>query len=149
MLMKDVCTPDVVTCGPQTSALEAARLMRKKHVGDLVVVDDPAEERKVLGIVTDRDLDVEVLGNGLDPGKTTLGKLLQGPVVVANEREDRTTVIERMNKHGVRRLPVVDDEDTVVGIITLDDLLRLCVADAAALLEVMAKGQARERRSRR
>jgi len=149
MLLKDVCTANVVCCGPQTTVLEAASLMRRRHVGDLVVVDDPEDEGIPLGIVTDRDIVVEVLGNGLDPAKTTLGTLMRTPVVIAQETEDTTEVIERMRAHGVRRLPVVAHEGEVMGIITLDDLLRLFVADANALLGIMTKGQMNEQHSRR
>jgi CBS domain-containing protein len=144
-----VCTPDVVCCGAQTRAVEAARLMRQKHVGDLVVVDDPKGECTPLGVVTDRDLAVEILGTGLDPAATTVASLIHAPVVIANETEDTSQVIERMRTHGVRRVPVVNDRGSVVGIITLDDLLRLLVTDASTLLEIMAKGQKRELRLRR
>jgi CBS domain-containing protein len=149
MLLKDVCTPNVVCCGAQTSVLEAARLMRHKHVGDLVVVDDPRDEGVPLGIVTDRDLVVEVLGNGLDPATTTLGSLMRTPVVIAHESEDTAQVLERMRAHGVRRIPVVAHEGETVGIITLDDLLRLFVADASALLAIMTQGRTNEQHQRR
>ena len=149
MLLKDACTANVVCCGPQTTVLQAASLMRHRHVGDLVVVDDPENEGIPLGIVTDRDIVVEVLGNGLDPAKTTVGSLMRTPVVIAQESEDTNEVIERMRAHGVRRLPVVANEGEVVGIITLNDLLRLFVADANSLLGIMTKGQINEQHSRR
>ena len=149
MLLKEVCTASVVTCGPQTTILQAASLMRHRHVGDLVVVDDPQDQGVPLGIVTDRDIVIEVLGNGLDPAKTTVGCLMRKPVVIANESEDTTQVIQRMQANGVRRLPVVAHEGEVVGIITLNDLLRLFVADANSLLGVMTKGQINEQHSRR
>ena len=149
MLVKDVCTGGVVCCGTQTSVLEAASLMRHKHVGDLVVVDDPKNEGTPLGVVTDRDLVIEVLGKGLDPSKTTVGSLMHTPVVIAHESEDTAQVLERMRAHGVRRLPVVAREGEVVGIITLNDLLRLFVTDAGALLDIMTKGQKNEQHSRR
>jgi len=149
MLLKEVCTASVVSCGPQTTVLQAASLMRHRHVGDLVVVDDPQDQGVPLGIVTDRDIVIEVLGNGLDPAKTTVGSLMRKPVVIANESEDTTQVIQRMQANGVRRLPVVAHEGEVVGIITLNDLLRLFVADANSLLGVMTKGQINEQHSRR
>jgi len=149
MLLKEACTAGVVCCGPQTSVLQAASLMRHKHVGDLVVVDDPQEEGIPLGVITDRDIVIEVLGNGLDPAKTTVGSLMRKPVIIAHESEDTTQVLQRMRSHGVRRLPVVAREGEVVGIITLDDLLRMFVADASALLDIMTKGQNNEQHSRR
>ena len=149
MLLKDVCTADVVCCGPQTTVLQAATLMRHRHVGDLVVVDDPENEGIPLGVVTDRDIVVQVLGNGLNAADVTVGSLMRTPVVIAHESEDTTQVIERMHAHGVRRLPVVAHEGEVVGMITLNDLLRLFVADANALLGILAKGQVNEQHSRR
>lgn len=149
MLLKQIFTPGVVCCGAQTSVLEAARLMRQKHVGDVVVVDDPHGEGTPLGIVTDRDLVLEVLGDGLDPAATTLGSLMRTPVVIAHESEDTSQVIERMRTHGVRRVPVVGHQGRTVGIVTLDDLLRLLVADASALLGIMNTAQSHEQRSRR
>jgi len=149
MLLKDICTVDVVCCGPDTRAAEAARLMRERHVGDLVVVSDPASGRSPLGIVTDRDLTIEVMATGLDAGTTRLSSLIHRPLVIAKESDDRTEVLERMRTHGVRRVPVVDEHGTVVGIITFDDLLKLFVNDAHALLQVMERGQSREKHTRR
>jgi CBS domain-containing protein len=147
--LKEFCTVDVVCCTANTRASDAARLMREKHVGDLVVVKEHDDEMIPLGVVTDRDVAVEVLGNGLDPEKTMVASLMRTPVVVAQESEDSSQAIERMRVHGVRRLPIVDAHGVVTGIVTLDDLLRLLVADAGALLQIMEKGQSRERRTRR
>ncbi len=149
MLLKEVCTTDVVCCGVQTTALEAARLMRQRHVGDVVVVDDPQEQRVPLGVVTDRDLAIEVLGAALDPATTALSSIMRTPVVIAHESEDTATVLERMRAHGVRRVPVVGSGGSTVGIITLDDLLRLLVAEAGELLETMAKAERHEQHARR
>ena len=149
MLIKEICMGNVVVCGPETSAVQAASLMRHRHVGDVVVVDDPQDEGVPLGVVTDRDLVVEVLGNGLDPAKTTVGSFMGRPVVIARESEDATLVIERMRTHGVRRVPVVGGEGEVVGIVTLNDLLKAVIDEASALLEVTSKGQLNELHSRR
>jgi CBS domain-containing protein len=149
MLLKEACTPDVVCCGPDTRANEAAHLMRQKHVGDLIVVDDPAGERIPLGVVTDRDLVVEVLGKGLDPTTTRLVDIMRKPVVLATENEDTAQAIERMQTHGVRRIPVVGEGGGLVGVITLDDLLKQFAADTNALLDVVIKGQRHEHRARR
>lgn len=149
MLMKEVCTSNVVKCGRETSVLQAASLMRHRHVGDLVVVDDLEGEGVPLGIITDRDIVVEVLGNGLDPAKTNVTGIMRKPVVIAHESEDSKEVLERMRTHGVRRVPVVAREGEVVGIVTVNDLLRLFVADAGMLLDIMTKGQVNEQHSRR
>ena len=149
MLLKDMCTVDVVTSGPQSTAADAARLMRHKHVGDIVVVAESDDGRTPIGIVTDRDIAVEVVARGLDQATTPLSALIHPPVVIAEESEDTTAVIARMRANGVRRMPVVDRHGDVVGIVSLDDFLALLVADAGALLDTMKTGRQHEQRVRR
>ena len=148
MQLRDICTTDVVCCRPQASALDAARLMRHKHVGDVVVVNDPEGERVPLGVVTDRDLAVDVLGYGRDAAQTPLSELMRKPVVIATESDDESVVAERMRFHGVRRIPVVDERGILKGIVTLDDLLRAQLFDMQNLLASQAKAQRREQTSR-
>jgi len=149
MLLKAICTPDVVCCGPATTIQAAATLMRQRHTGDLVVVDDPAENSTPIGILTDRDIVVEVLANGLDPSTTLVKSLLRTPVVIAHEHEDAAEALERMRSHGIRRLPIVGSGGRLVGIITLDDVLRLIAADINVLVDIVGREQGREHRSRR
>ena len=149
MRIPEICTTEVVCCRPQVSALDAARLMRHKHVGDVVVVSDPEGDRVPVGVVTDRDLTIEVLGNGRDAAQTTLSDVMRSPLVVATESEDASSVLERMRFHGVRRIPVVDARGTLVGIVTLDDLLRALLSDMQTLLASQTKAQRREQSSRR
>jgi len=149
MRIPEICTTEVVCCRPQASALDAARLLRHKHVGAVVVVSDPEGDRVPLGVVTDRDLTIEVLGNGRDAAQTTLSDVMRSPVVVATESEDASSVLERMRFHGVRRIPVVDARGTLVGIVTLDDLLRALLSDMQTLLASQTKAQRREQSSRR
>jgi CBS domain-containing protein len=149
MLLNSICTLDVACCSPRTTVLEAAHLMRRKHTGDLVVVDDDEDKAAPLGIITDRDIVVEVLGNGLDPATTTVGSVIRTPVVIANQGEDTSQALERMRSHGVRRIPVVGEEGRLVGIITVDDLLKRLAADANSLVEIISREQSREQRTRR
>ncbi|HVY79594.1 MAG TPA: CBS domain-containing protein [Steroidobacteraceae bacterium] len=147
MRLKDFCTTDVAYCERDITALAAATLMRTKHVGDLVVVDDAAYERTPVGIVTDRDIILKVLGAELDPGRVTVGEIMRTPVVLANENEDVTEAIARMRAHRVRRLPITGSRGRLVGIVTLDDVLRQLVNDASTLLEVVASEQDHEQRT--
>lgn len=143
MRISQICTSEVVCCGPDTTALEAARLMRARHVGDVVVVSDVEKERVPLGVVTDRDLAIEVLGNGREAAIMPLSGLVRSPVVIAADYEDVHAALERMRAHGVRRMPVVDDRGALVGIVTLDDLLGALLADMHALLERTGRAQRR------
>lgn len=151
MLLNSFCMLDVARCSPRTTVLEAAHLMRHHHTGDLVVVDDDGgEERQTpLGVITDRDIVVEVLAKGADPAHTLVSQVMRTPVVIANANEDSSTVLERMRTHGVRRIPVVGEDGWLVGIVTADDMLKRLAADAHTLTEIFSKEQNQEQRARR
>ena len=149
MKLKDLCILEVACCTRETTVAAAARLMREHHVGDVIIVDDADEEREPAGILTDRDIVIEVLAKGRDPNKTTVAEVMATQLVVAGDSEDSTQALQRMAVHGVRRIPVLDEDRCVVGIITLDDLLREQAEQATRFLEVVTKQQAKERRGRR
>lgn len=149
MLLKEICTPDVVHCSPETTALGLARLMRERHVGDVVVVEDPQSDQTPIGLVTDRDLVVEVLGRERDPARVCAREIMRKPVVIARTSEDTAQAVERMKAHGVRRIPVMDEHRRLAGIVCLDDLLRQLAAEAGALVEIVSREQDREHRDRR
>ncbi len=149
MLLNSICELDVVCCSPRTTVLEAAHIMRRKHIGDLVVVDDDDDNRAPIGIITDRDIVVEVLGANLDPAKTAVGSVVRTPLIIAHEDEDTFQVLERMRTHGVRRIPVVSVAGRLTGIITVDDLLKRLAADANLLTEIVSREQRLERRTLR
>ncbi|HUI62438.1 MAG TPA: CBS domain-containing protein [Steroidobacteraceae bacterium] len=149
MVIGEICTSEVVCCRPQTSALDAAKLMRQKHVGDVVVVSDPEQERIPLGIVTDRDLTIEVLGCGREASGVPMSALVRTPVVIAKDSEDVRAVVGRMRSHGVRRIPVVDDQGVLVGIVSFDDVLQALLSDMQTLVESEIKAHRREQLVRR
>jgi CBS domain-containing protein len=149
MKLKELCELDVVCCTRELTIVAASRLMRERHAGDLVVVEDLDEEREPVGIITDRDIVVEVLARDKDPRTITVGEVMSKPIVIASESEDSAQALQRMAAHGVRRVPVVNDQRRVVGIVTLDDLLREHAEQASRLLEVVTKQQTREKRTRR
>lgn len=149
MLVKDICTLDIAACGRDLSILEAACMMRQHHTGDLVVVDDPMGDRTPAGIVTDRDIVVEALANELDTAKTPVSTIMSSKLVIANANEDVFDAMERMRVHGVRRLPVVDHSGSLIGIVTLDDILTLQAGHFATLAGIVSKEMDREHRSRR
>lgn len=149
MKLKELCVLDVACCHKETSIAEAARLMRQHHTGDLIVVDESDGVREPIGIVTDRDIVMEVIAKGHDPDRTKVAQVMASPLVMASGSENVGTAIDRMRAHGVRRLPIVDDNNAVLGIITLDDLNRVLAEHTAALAAIVNKGQTRESRSRR
>ena len=149
MTLNDICTLNVAFCARDTNLLHAARLMREKHTGTLVVVDDPQGDRTPAGIVTDRDIVVEALANELDPAKTSVAQIMSNRLVIGSAADTLPEALERMRTHGVRRLPVIDRAGSLVGIVTLDDMLTLHAKQAAALAEIVSNEQTHEQRARR
>jgi CBS domain-containing protein len=149
MLLKEFCTTDVAWCTRDTTVLEAAQLMRQKHLGDLIVVDDPDDELTPVGLITDRDIVIKVIGNERSASQTRVGEVMRTPLVTASDSEDSDVAIARMREHGVRRLPVTDHHGKLVGIVTLDDLLTRLRSEVDSLLEIISKEQDHERRAKR
>lgn len=149
MKLNELCVLDVACCRKDTTIAEAARLMRQHHTGDLVVVDETDGTREPVGIVTDRDIVMQVVAKGHDPERTRVSEVMASSVVLASGSEDLATAVERMRTHGVRRLPIVDDSNTLLGILTLDDLYRALAEHTAALAAIVSKEQTRENRGRR
>ena len=137
MLVRNLLQRDVVTVSPDAAVLEAARLMRTEHVGD-VVVTGPG--RRPIGMLTDRDIVVSVLAEDVDHlSKLTVKDVLSGDLVAATENEDATVVLERMRERGVRRMPVIDREGVLVGVLSVDDILERVADDLRRVVSLIAK----------
>ena len=148
MAVGDICNREVVIAGPGESALVAASLMRERHVGDVIVVEESSGTRRPLGILTDRDLVLEVLAAEVDPQDVTIGDLLTEELLTVTEDEELVDALKRMRAHGVRRAPVVDIDGILLGLLTLDDALDLVVEQLSDLVQLISREQQRERRTR-
>jgi CBS domain-containing protein/uncharacterized protein (DUF2267 family) len=129
MSLKWYVRPRLVALKSSTSVLEAARAIEHNEIGAVIVQDSG----RVVGIVTDRDLAVRVLGQGLDPNATTLGDVMTTGVATLAPTDSQASAIRLMHKRNVRRIPLVEGE-RFVGIVTLDDLL----LDEAAPIDRLA-----------
>jgi CBS domain-containing protein len=141
MPITEFCIRDVVCGSRDTSVADAAALMRRRHVGNVIVIDQIDGKRVPVGIVTDRDIVVEVVAAGLDPKLIKLGDPVLGPLVTVEESASYAETARRLSIKGVRRMPVVDAAGGLVGIITLDDMLRQLAAPLAALSELPGRSQ--------
>jgi CBS domain-containing protein len=145
MNIGQLCNRHVVHIGRNERVLEAARLMRQEHVGDLVVVEERGGQRVPVGILTDRDIVVGLVARDVDHiAQLDVGDLLTRDVVTATERDELTDVLARMQQQGIRRMPVVDASGGLVGILTLDDLLGQLYADLAAVVSLIRRERSRE-----
>jgi len=145
MRIKEICSRVVVVAEPGTDLREAARLMRDHHVGALVVVEGSDGARRPIGIVTDRDIVVEVVAtSGVRPENLRVGDVMSSDLVVAGEDVGVFEAVDLMQDRGTRRLPVVDGEGRLVGIITLDDVLRMIAGELTALAIAAQRSFSRE-----
>lgn len=149
MPIGEICNREVVIVQPDDSALDAAKLMRQNHVGDVLVVEDRDGKRVPVGIVTDRDLIMEIIAPELDPNVITVGDIMALEFSTVKESTGVFDAIQYMRSKGIRRLPVVDDSGELVGIVTLDDLLVLLADELNALARLVTHEQQRESASRR
>jgi CBS domain-containing protein len=143
-----LCNREVIVTGPDTSAEEAAQLMRTHHVGDVVVVEQRGGERRPIGLITDRDLVVEVMAQRVDPTAVTVKELMTRDLETVLDGTDFWDALSHMRACGVRRIPVVNSRGGLEGIFTLDDALELIAEGLVDLVKVAGKQIARERRVR-
>lgn len=117
----DMAVHKVAVITPEKSIREGARQMRVEHVGSLVVVD---QDGKPIGMLTDRDITIEGVARGVDVDQTTVRDLMTAPVVTATESEGMVTALARMREFGIRRLPIIDSEGKLVGVVTNSNLIK-------------------------
>ncbi|OGI45898.1 MAG: histidine kinase [Candidatus Muproteobacteria bacterium RIFCSPHIGHO2_01_FULL_65_16] len=149
MTVGEICNRDVVVVRRDEPVTEAARRMREHHVGDLVVVDEKPGGRVPVGILTDRDLVIEVIAKGVDLNAVTVGDVMSNQLLTAAEADDVADTIKIMRAKGVRRVPVVSRNKTLAGILAVDDLLDLYSEQIADLTALIAREQKREREKRK
>jgi CBS domain-containing protein len=149
MSISRFCHHDVVCATRDTTVSEAASLMRRHHIGDVIVVEQRGDRRLPVGIVTDRDIVVEVIAAGVDPRTLKLGDLRLGPLVTVSEEASYAQTVSKMSVEGVRRMPVVKTDGTLVGIITLDDMLWQLAGPLAALAGLSGRGRQFEAQTRK
>lgn len=145
-----VCSRDIVFTTSDATVSAAAKLMRQNHVGCIVVVEQlNGGKRLPIGIVTDRDIVVEVIAPGLDAGTITTGDIMATELVTVNENEGLLETMEIMRYKGVRRIPVVDDEGQLTGIASIDDLLEVLAEELSELAKIVTKERAHEALARK
>lgn len=144
MSIGEFCNREVIIARREESVLEAAQLMRRYHVGAVVIVDEINEKRYPVGVLTDRDLVMEVLVNKLDPETVLIGEILGESVVTVKTSDGVFDTIQHMRSRGVRRAPVVDDNRELIGIITVDDLIAVLAEEMNELYKLIRHEQERE-----
>jgi CBS domain-containing protein len=117
----DVMTKAVVTCSPADTVVEVAQLMKKEDIGPVLIVDN-SDSQTLVGIVTDRDLVLKVVAEGLDPKTTGVEDVMSKKLVTCRANDDIDVAMQAMAQYQLRRIPVVGDHMKLLGIISQADV---------------------------
>jgi len=142
------CNREVVVTKPDATIVEVAALMRHHHVGDVVVVEQREDLPIPVGIVTDRDIVVELIATEIPFATVTIRDIMNDELITVQEEDGIWDTLQRMRHHGIRRVPVVNDRGGLEGILTVDDLLELLAEEMGALAGIIGREIGREREQR-
>ena len=149
MSVAEICNREVVTAEKHTSIAEAAKIMRRTHTGSLVIVDSDAPKSKPVGIITDRDLVIEVIAKDEEVTGLTVGDVMGPELLISRGNDGIWETILRMRAMGVRRMPVIDDNDGfLMGILSMDDLLEFLASELSDLTKLIKREAGREKETR-
>jgi CBS domain-containing protein len=149
MTVGEVCKRNVAIAVKDDTIVDAANHMRTSHVGDLVVIEMQQNRRVPVGIITDRDIVVGAVAPNAGHLETlVVGDIMSPEPATAREGEPLEGALRKMEERGVRRLPVVDGDGALVGILTLDDALQVLAGQQAGLAKIVVEEQRRERHFR-
>jgi CBS domain-containing protein len=144
MDLEEICNRDVAIVQAGESLRTAARLMHGQRVGSVVVYEERGAQRLPIGMLTDRDILMTLLESGSHLDETLVGEVMSRDPLVLHESESIEQAIAQMRSHAVRRTPVVSKSGSLVGIVSVDDLLELLAEqlnDIARLIKRQIKGQ--------
>jgi CBS domain-containing protein len=144
----ELCNRDVVTATTDMTILDAARLMRDQHVGCLVVIATKDDRIEPVGMLTDRDIVIEVIAEGIDINQVTVGDIMSYAVLKVPEDESIFDTAQRMRARGVRRVPVVSNTCSLVGILAFDDILEMLSEELSVLSRLTSREAEQEAKKR-
>lgn len=119
--IREVMTREVITLSPSDTILTAAQQMKARDVGSMPVCGD---EGRVVGTITDRDITIRAIAEGMDPGQTRVDSIMTRDVVCAEEDQEIDDAVELMERYRVRRVPVVDRDRHLRGLFTISKVAR-------------------------
>ena len=138
MTAGEYCNREVVITGQDVSVTEAAMLMKQHHVGDLVVVEKQGEKTLPIGIITDRDIVIEVIAKKADPDSLMIKDIMSTGLITVEEKEALLDTLTLMQNQGIRRIIVVDAQGSLQGLLSADDAIEL-IAEAMNNLTKLVK----------
>jgi len=149
MTAGEYCTRDVIIAEASESIRVAVDLMRKEHVGDIVVVSRDINTTKPVGILTDRDIVIDILANKVEIDSVSIGDVMSYELITVDENTKLLDAIKIMRTRGVRRLPVINNKGELLGILSADDVIELLSELLSDLSALITKERKREFKIRR
>ncbi|MGD2137590.1 MAG: CBS domain-containing protein [Gammaproteobacteria bacterium] len=144
----ELCNRDVITARRDSTLSDAARLMRDHHVGSLIVVDETAGSVKPVGILTDRDIVIEVIAKDIGIGDVSVGDIMSYALLKVCETDSVFETAQRMRARGVRRVPVTSGSGELTGVLALDDILELLSEELSLLARLTSREAEQEQHKR-
>jgi len=144
MSIERIYTREIIGTQRSASLQEAAVLMRKHHIGTLVVTEDDPNNDQAVGIVTDRDLVIHAMAEGISAGEISVGEVMTPGLASVPLRADLHEALETMRAGGLRRLIVKGEDGGIAGILSLDDIVDALAADISSLAGVIRSERERE-----
>lgn len=148
MYIGEICNREVVVADKSSSITAIAKLMREYHVGSVVITEIQNECHIPVGIITDRDLVIEIMAKAVSTASVTAGDIMTTELTMVRESHRLWDTIQLMCGKGVRRAPVINDENVLIGIITVDDILEVVISELDNITRLMAVERSREKRLR-
>lgn len=148
MSVGEICNRTTVFAYKSMSVSEAARLMLEQHVGSLVVIEETGQGRAIVGMLTDRDIVVAVVARDFNAQTVRVADIMSSNPIICRTGDSMTDALSQMRHHGVRRIPVADAQDILVGIVTLDDLLKIVAEQLQTVVHVVDTERKREAHGR-
>lgn len=148
MKVGEICQRNVVSIGNHLDLVDAAKLMRDKHVGFLVVLKEGDEARRPIGVLTDRDIVLQVTARDVSPRSVTVEDVMTRQPLIASEVDDLSEVLQAMRLAGIRRVPVVDIRGSLSGIVAIDDAVDHITGLLCDITGSIKNEQKHERRAR-
>jgi CBS domain-containing protein len=144
MNVSRIYTRSLVASQRSNSLQQAAALMRLHHVGALLVTDDEPNSGRAIGIITDRDLVVQVIADGICPEKRTVGEVMTQGISTISEASDVHEAIEVMRSDGIRGLAVADKDGMLLGVLSFDDIIDAIAVELSDLAGLIRSERERE-----
>lgn len=138
MNVGDICSKNVVYVLQQDSVLDVARIMREQHVGSVVVVDNTNGEIRPQGMITDRDLVLEVLAANIDPSVLKAEDILTCELICVTETHDVSEALKYLRYYGVKRAPVVNVNGLLVGLFSIEDSLGTLSEEFSEIVKLLS-----------